>query len=200
MQCNLGEKNMTEQKGKSRSPALACALIAVVVVASLSAYFSISSLASESSPEGTYHRLFGATPIVGGNYSFNPPVSMYRAIDIALKSDGWNQSSLENMTLYVSLYYEVFYTNVTSLYQLANLENLTLLGHPNPDLNMAGSELLHEVTAPVNDYQPQLFNGASLRYIWTIAVQSNSGMSIPPPCYYQVDAATSELVPTWIIA
>ena len=133
-----------------------------------------------NSAEDTYHRLFGSTPIVGGNYSFSPPVPMYRALNIALQSDGWNASSLENMTLYVSLNYDVFYTNVTALNQLAAKENLTLNGHPT-DFNTTvnGFELMHEVTAPVNDYQPQIYNGVSLRYIWTIAIEKDSGIYYP---------------------
>jgi hypothetical protein len=190
---------VAEQKSKSRTLAVACVLCAIVVVASLVAYGGIM-VSGNNSAEGTYHRLFGSTPIVGGNYSFSPPVSMYRALNIALKSDSWNASSLENMTVYVSLNYDVFYTNVTALYQLAAKENLTLNGHPT-DFNqtVSGSELIHEVTAPVNDYQPQIYSGVSLRYIWTIAIQKSSGICIPPWSYYLVDAASGELVPTGIL-
>jgi hypothetical protein len=188
---------MTQQRRKFKIPALACVLIAVVIAASMFAYFSFGISASANAlPEGTYHRLFGSTPLVGGNYSFSPPISKYKALDIALESDGWNQRSLENMTVYASLNYDVFYTSVTSLYQIANLENLTLSGHPNPDLNITGSEFLHEVTAPANDYKPQIYNGVSLRYIWTITVEKDSGMTMPPSGYYQIDAANGELIPT----
>jgi heme/copper-type cytochrome/quinol oxidase subunit 2 len=191
---------MTEQKRAFGYTMLVCLLIVVVVVAGLFAYVAISGLASEnSSPEADYRRLYGSTPIVGWNYSFSPPIPMYRAIIIGLQSDEWNASSLENMTVHVSLDYYVFYTNVSALYQLASQENLTLTGYPNPDLNMTGGygyELIHEVTAPVDDYRPQIFNGVSLRYVWSIVVQENSGMCIPPPGCYLVDAATAELIPT----
>lgn len=191
---------MTEPKKKSLVPALACALIAVVVVASLFAYFSFSGLASENaSPESTYHRLFGSASIVGGNYSFSPPVSKYRAVDIALESGGWGKSSLENMMVHATLSYEIFYTNASAMYQFVAKENLTLTVYPNPDLYMTGTgtEIIREVTAPVDDYQPQILNGLTCRYIWTVAVQDSSGgISMPPPGYYLVDAATAELVPT----
>jgi hypothetical protein len=60
---------------------------------------------------------------------------------------------------------------------------------------------MHEVTTPMPNYQPQIFNGVSLRYIWTIVIQKyTAGGSILPVGYYQVDAATGELVPAWIIA
>lgn len=189
---------MTEQKRAFLRTILAYTLIAIAVVSSIFAYFSISGFAAENnSPKAKYHRLFGSTLIVGWNYSFSPPISMYQAVNIALQSDEWKASSLENMTVHVSLDYYIFYTNVTALYQLASKDNLTLTGYPNPDLSMTGSELIHEVTAPVDNYQPQFFNGVTGRYIWTIAVQHTSGgISIPPPGYYLVDARTGELVPT----
>jgi hypothetical protein len=202
MQRNLGEKDVAEQKRNSRMPALACVLIAVVVVASLLAYFNFSGLASENgSPEGSYHRLFGSTPIVGGNYSFSPPVPMYRAIDIALESDGWNASSLENMTVHATLNYEIFYTNASALLSFAAKENLNLTAYPNPNLNAtcSGIELIREITAPVDSYQPQFLNGLTCRYIWVVTVTESSGfICIPPPGDYFVDAATSEVVPLGI--
>ena len=190
---------MTVQKRAFLHALIAYVLISVVVIASLFACFNIANLASKNNTlEGTYRSLFGATPIAGGNYSFSPPIPMYRAVIIGLESGGWNASSLENMTVYVSLEYDVFYTNVSALYQLASKDNLTLSSYPDPNLNMTGTgfETIHEVTAPVGDYQPQIFSGVACRYVWTIVVQENSGKGIPPPGYYLVDAATAVLIPT----
>lgn len=188
------------QKNNSRIFGVACILVAVVFVSSLIGYSSFIGASSEKSPEATYHRLYGYTPVVGGNYSFTPPISLYRALNLALASDGWNQSSLTNMTIYTTLSYEVFYTNVTALNQIAAQENLTLIGHPT-DFNQTvnGYESIHEVTAPVPNYQPQFYNGVSLRYIWSIAIEKDSGMTIPPWGYYMVDAATGELIPPGIL-
>ena len=118
------------QKSNPRIFGVACILVAVVAVSSIVGFSSFIGASSEKSPEAIYHRLYGSTPIVGGNYSFSPPISLYRALNLALASDGWNQSSLTNMTIYASLDYEVFYTNVTALYQVAAKENITLNGHP----------------------------------------------------------------------
>jgi hypothetical protein len=201
---------MTQQKTNSRVLLLACAIIAIIIVGSIFFRFTMTEFTSGKSgflakidlalanPELQYRELFGSTPIVGGNYSFSPPVSMYRAILIGLESDGWNAASLENMKVYVSLDYYIFYTNVTALYQVAAKENLTLEGRPNPNLNMTGTgfEQLHEVTEPAANYQPQFFSGVTIRYIWSISVEKDSGFGIPPPGYYMVDAATGELIPT----
>ena len=189
------------QKSNPRIFGVACILVAIVAVSSLIGFSSFIGASAEKSPQAIYHQLYGSTPIVGGNYSFSPPVSKYRAINIALGTDGWNASSLENMTLYVSLNYDIFYTNVTALYQLASQQNITLQGHPNPDIDTTGTgfELVHEVTASVSNYQPQIYSGVSLRYIWTVAVEkSGAGFCIPPPLYY-VDAATAEVVPVGLL-
>ncbi len=188
---------MTAQKRAFLYTVIAYTLISVVIIASLFAYFNIANSASKNNTlESTYRSLFGTTPIVGGNYSFSPPIPMYRAVIIGLENGGWNATSLQNMRVYVSLEYDVFYTNVSALYQLASKDNLTLSGYPNPDSNGTGFETIHEVTTPVGDYQPQIFNGVACRYVWTIAVQENSGKCIPPPGYYLVDAATAQLIPT----
>jgi hypothetical protein len=174
-------------------------LITVIFIVSVLAYFNMNGSASENNMfEGTYHRLFGETPISGGNYSFSPPVPMYRAVVIGLENGGWDASSLRNMTVHVSLDYYIFYTNFTELYQLASKDNITLAGRPNPNLNSTGTgfEFISEVTAPVESYQPQIIPGASCRYVWAIAVEENSGLCIPPPGFYIVDAATAQMVPT----
>ncbi len=206
---NLGETTVTNQTAKSKVPAVAYALIVVVIVAGFIGYnmtqlnFGKAGLLVKlglvkTTPVTTYHDLFGSTPIVGGNYSFSPPVTMYRAVTIGLESDGWNASSLNNMTVHVSLNYYIFYTNVTALYQLISKDNITLTGLPDPNLTGAASgfEIINAVTAPVDNYQPQIFNGVSCRYIWAIEVEQNSGMCMPPPGYYLVDAATAQLIPT----
>jgi hypothetical protein len=178
--------------------AVTCLLIALVALTSLFLY--VNSNAS-GNYEATYHNLYGATPVAGGNYSFSPPISMYHAIDIALASDGWNQSSLQNMTVHASLYKNLFYTNGSALLEYADNANITLTVLPNRDLpnlsDMRGVEDLGEVTAPVDNYQPQIYNQVTIRYIWSIVItQNRDGIQIPPPGLYYVDAATGELVPT----
>lgn len=188
---------MTEPTRKFLYTVIGYTLIAVIVVVSVFVHVNTNGY-KIGTLEETYHRLYGATPISGGNYSFSPPVPMYRAVIIGLESDRWDASSLKNMTIHVSLDYYIFYTNVTALYQLASKDNITLQGRPNPNLNPTGTgfEFISQVTAPVESYQPQIISGASCRYVWTIAVDEDSGMDIPPPGFYMVDAATAQIIPT----
>lgn len=207
----FGEETMAQKMPRQMIFTLACALIVAVVVGSLVVCFTMAELPTgkvgllakldpeQANPKTMYHALYGSTPIVGGNYSVSPPVSMYRAIDIGLGSDGWTAQSLWNMTVRVSLDYYIFYSNATDLYRVAAEENLTLNGGPNPNLNCpcSGAEFIRDVTSPVPNYQPQFFNCVTLRYLWIITVLPRSGgFWIPPPGYYQVDAATGALIPT----
>jgi len=125
----------------------------------------------------TYYNEFNKTPTTLYNYSFSPPVSMYRALLIALKSGGWSARSLKNMTIEVELNYDAFATNSSN----------------------SSLRSIHPVTQSVADWSPQQINGTTYRYIWTIIVEGpGSFRSIPPAGYYYVDAATAELVPTGI--
>lgn len=44
-----------------------------------------------------YYNEFGVIPATNVNSSFSPPVSMYRALQMALQADGWNKTSLNGM-------------------------------------------------------------------------------------------------------
>lgn len=202
---------MAKKKTSPLTFTLILTLIMVVVVGSLIACFNMAMLPygkigrlaeldpAQANPKTIFHYLYGSTPIKGNNYSFSPPISLYRAIDIGLRSDDWTAQSLKNMTVSVSLSYYIYYTNVTELYQVVSKENITLMGRPDPNTanNGSGFEYLYEVTSPVINYKPQFFNGVTLRYVWTVDVEPSSGaFCIPPPGYYQVDAATGELIPT----
>ena len=189
---------MAEKEVQFPLKAVTCGLIALVALTSLFLY--VNSTAS-GNYEATYHNLYGVTPVAGGNYSFSPPISKYYAIDLALASDGWSQSSLQNMTVHAKLQNMLFYTNGSALLEYADKANVTLTMLPNrnlPNLNdMSGTETLGEVTAPVDNYPPQYYGQVTVRYIWSIVITPNGdGIQIPPPGVYYVNAATGELVPT----
>jgi hypothetical protein len=196
------KESTTEAKKRFPFKALACGLIVLAFVVGMLAFTSLLFAPSDN-PEATYHNLYGSTPLEGGNYSFSPPISMYRAVDIALASDGWNQSSLQNMTVHASLEKMVFYTNGSALLEYADKENVTLTGYPsasNPSIGtMSGFETLGEVTVPVDNYQPQFYDQVTVRYIWSITVMQNGGSSIPPPGISFVDASSGELVPVGLL-
>jgi hypothetical protein len=126
-----------------------------------------------------YYDEFGNVSVASPSYNFSPPISMYQALRIALESDGWTASSLNNMTVSASIEYWKFGSNSSS----------------------SGSVLLHYVTQRPNDYSPVQVNGTTYRYIWDIVVEPSVGArSIPPPGLYWVDAATAEIVPHGLLA
>jgi hypothetical protein len=177
--------------------AVTCGIIALVALTSLFLY--VNSTAS-GNYEAAYHNLYGSTPVAGGNYSFSPPLSKYHAIDIALASDGWNQSSLQNMTVYATLQKMLFYTNASALLEYAENENVTLRVVPNVNVPevaaSSGTAVLGEVTVPVDNYQPQYYGQVTIRYIWSIVVtHSNGGGYLPPPGLCYVDASSGEIIP-----
>jgi hypothetical protein len=192
---------MAEKEPQFPLKAVTCGLIALVALTSLFLY--VNSTAS-GNYEAIYHNLYGATPVAGGNYSFSPPISKYHAIDIALASDGWNQNSLQNMTVYANLQKMLFYTNASALLEYAEKGNVTLLVVPNisvPEVAASsGIEFLSEVTAPVGNYQPQYYGQVTVRYIWSIVIANTNGTACIPPhglCY--VDASSGEVVPHGIL-
>jgi len=176
-----------ETKIARKSVIIALGIICIVLVAGLvtmiALYTSaISSLNSQVSnlqkqvndlQNTTGFWRFGNVPVLGPNIDFSPPINMYRAITIALESDGWNASSLINMTVNAYLEYREIWSNSTG----------------------SGWTLLHEVTQPTENYSPVQVNGTTYRYIWDIVVEPNGTMLLPPPTYW-VDAATGEIVPT----
>jgi hypothetical protein len=123
-----------------------------------------------------YYEEFGNASLLSPSYTFIPPISMYRALIIALKSGGWTPTSLSGMTVRASLEYWEFWSNSSS----------------------SGSELLHYVTQPANDYLPVQINRTTYRYIWDIVIDNNAYLDTlhtPPLGLYWIDAATGELIP-----
>ncbi len=152
----------------------------------------VPNMVMRTSGEVAFRREFGDVNVSSPVLGFSPPVPLYRALKLALEEGGWNQGSLRNMTVKVSLDYYEFTDNVTFAEG-----NHTLLSN--------GSYRIGEVTQPVDSYAPVIIQSATngtiaYRYIWDIGiVHSNGLLSIPPPGLYWVDAATAEMVPTGIL-
>jgi hypothetical protein len=168
---------------KGQLVSILAAVIAVSICLNVALYYQNYSVSQQKDDFTAYYNEFGNVSLQSISYNFSPPVSMYRALKIALENGGWNTTSLENMTVSVSLDYYEFTT-----------ENTTL----GPS---SGSEYLYSVTQPVNNYSAvtvsNTTNSTTYRYIWNIVVKQNSGIwSIPPPGLYWVDAATAEIIPT----
>lgn len=155
----------------------------VALVAALTVFLAISvsinvELYFERQPVNTanleivqFHQEFGDTVNVWTpGYPFTPPVTLYKALTIALKDGGFNSTSLEGKAIYVHLYYVEFLESNGSTYNLFK----------------------SEITQPRSDYSPTQQNGATDRCVWTISITDN-GNSVPNGFYY-IDAKTGENV------
>jgi len=137
-----------------------------------------------------YYTEFGNVTVQSISYNFSPPVSIYRALKIALEYGGWNETSLENMTVGISLDYRQFWSNST----VTTPEGFTTM------FPGWGSHLVCSITQPVDDYSAVTVGNSTsnmtYRYIWSIVVTHKSGVvGIPPPGLYWIDAATAEIIP-----
>jgi hypothetical protein len=202
------DSKTTEKKMVSGNVAIVLGIICIVLVAGLVTTIAVSSLNSQSKnvqkqvkdPQNTadFNRFFlefGNVSVQSPNLNFSPPVSMYRALLIALESGGWTTTSLKNMTINVRLDYCAFYNDFSSPSGWETLGNCTFRTNP----PVTGFDLIYPVTHPPADWSPQQINGITYRYVWTIIVEYSGSSGIPPPGYYYVDAATAELVPTGIL-
>lgn len=129
-----------------------------------------------------YYNEFGLTPATNVNSSFAPPVSMYRALQIALQNDGWNKTSLNGMR--VSAYLAKWQT-ATEPTQIdsATWEPITI------DITS------RQLEAPPTDYSPVYSNGVVYRYVWQIIVQGPNGTTIPPIGFSLIDVSTGHILP-----
>jgi DNA-binding transcriptional ArsR family regulator len=99
--------------------------------------------------------------------SFGGPIFRLQALEIALRSGGWNSTSLKGMKVSSDLAY---WSPIDGT--------------------------LHIVNSTVLDFSPKAANGVAYRYFWLVTVeQSVGGGSIPPPGYYEVDAVTGKIIP-----
>jgi hypothetical protein len=173
------------RKGVLVALGIICVVLVAGLIATIAFYtFEISSLQKQvndlqnTTDYYPYHDEFGSVSLLSPGINFSPPVSMYRALTIALESDRWNASSLNNMEVRESLEYWEFSINSSS----------------------SGERRLHSVTQPAEDYSPVQVNGTTYRYIWDISVEPKVGWkSIPPLGLYWVDAATGEILSRGLI-
>jgi len=191
---NVSETKETKiaRKGVLITAEIICIILIAGIVTTIAVYaLAISSLNSKvtnlqkqvndlqnTTDFDRFFLEFGNVSLQSPNINFSLPVNMYRALTIALGSDGWNASSLSNMAVQVSLGYWGFWSNSS----------------------VSGYEWLHSVTQPAKDYSVVQVNGTTYRYIWEILVEPSGNIrDIPPPGLYLVDAATGEIVPHGIL-
>ncbi|MDG6222895.1 MAG: hypothetical protein IAX21_04235 [Candidatus Bathyarchaeota archaeon] len=173
-----------------------CAVVLVVALVvsffvNVVLYFQNYSANQLKDDFDAYYNEFGNVIVESISYNFSPPVSMYKALKIALEHGGWNTTSLENMTVGVYLDYRQFWSNST----VTTPEGFTT------HIPGSGSHLVCSITQPVDDYSVVTVGNSTsnmtYRYIWSIVVTHKSGVvSLPPPGLYWIDAATAEIIPT----
>jgi DNA-binding HxlR family transcriptional regulator len=182
--------------GKTGLKSVAILLTALLIASSAFAvleYSQIATLQTEANRIGAvnfdamaYYNEFGVIPATNVNASFAPPVSMYRALQIALQADGWNKTSLNGMRVsaYLTKWQQV---TEPTYFNSSTWEPITI--------DITGNQLTTPPSTPPSDYSPVYSNGVVYRYVWQITVQSPNGITIPPVGFSLVDAATGEIVP-----
>ena len=111
-----------------------------------------------------YFSKFGVIPVTSTNSSFNPPVSMYQALQIGLEADDWNKTSLQDMIVYINLMPWSIVTNDT-----VHSESLPIHVNINGDLGN-----------PPENYSHTYGNGVIYIYVWQIDIQKKGTISLPP--------------------
>ena len=119
-----------------------------------------------------YYNEFGVIPTTNVNSSFSPPISMYKALQIALENEGWNKTSLNGKVVGAYLMNGETDTNTTSYF------NTGVTG---------------PVTSPPANYSDVYGNGVIYRYIWEIIVQNSTGFNHPVG-FSVIDASTGEIL------
>ncbi len=95
----------------------------------------------------TYYSEFGVIPTTTTNSSYTPPVSMYRALQLALEGFGFNKTSVSGMIIDARL----------NLFQTTT--NGTLIGNT-------------ALTNIPSDYSVIVENGIMYRYVWVITIEN----------------------------
>ena len=138
-------------------------------------------LASANPQAAAYYNEFGVIPSSIVNASFTPPVSMYRALQIGLESQGWDKASLRGKLVGADPVHLEMLTNTSAVYP--------------PFGSVAGLDL---VTSPPENYSNTYGNGVVYVYAWEITVNNSNILTIPgvPPLGFSlVDATTGQILP-----
>lgn len=120
-----------------------------------------------------YYNEFGVVPTTNVNSSFSPPISMYRALTIALENEGWNKTALNGMAVGAYLMNGETETNTTSYF------NTGVTG---------------PVTNPPSNYSDVYSNGVIYMYIWEIIVNNATERDFTPLGFSLIDASTGEIL------
>jgi hypothetical protein len=142
----------------------------------------INFLASANPQAAAYYNEFGVIPSTNVNASFTPPVSMCRALQIGLESQGWDKASLRGKLVgaYLAHWWERL-TNTTGV-PIAGVNGL---------VPIAGINGL--VTSPPENYSDTYSNGVVYGYAWEITVNNAGENGVGGAVF--VDATTGQILP-----
>lgn len=159
---------------------LAAIVVVLITVVAGTVYYHLSTENPQPSSQTQFRKEFGDVTVDAIAYNFSPPISMYDALNIALIDD-WNATSLQNMTIHVSLQYCRFWSDSI------------MVGR------FRGYETLNAVTQPVANYSAVTVSNGTItstyRYIWDISITRNNVVPGCPNPEYHVDASTAEIIP-----
>jgi DNA-binding transcriptional ArsR family regulator len=134
--------------------------------------------------ESAYYSEFGVIPSTNVNSSFTPPISMYRALQIGLDSQGWNETSLKGKSV------------------IAYLVNWELLTNNTAGTYPAYAAIGSVGPTPPENYSNTYGNGVVYGYCWLIEVWNSIEMPTADSGilgYSLVDATTGQILPTGLI-
>ncbi|MGA3059394.1 MAG: winged helix-turn-helix domain-containing protein [Candidatus Bathyarchaeia archaeon] len=134
-----------------------------------------------NSEAAAYYNEFGVIPTTNVNSSFFPPVSMYRALQIAFEANGFNKESLQGLVVSADLWNAETVTNLTTL---------------NGDAVGPGELFqIGPVTSPPADYSDVNGNSVIYQYVWIIQSHNPTSRGIPPLgfSYSVIDASTGNI-------
>ena len=117
-----------------------------------------------------YFSEFGIIPTTNTNSSYTPPISMYKALQIALDADGWNKTLLNGK-------------NIDA--RLTTIQTAT---------NGTFSSVSPLTNIPI-DYSDVYGNGIIYQYAWEITV-SNASRPTYMRGFSFIDASTGQILPT----
>ncbi len=139
-------------------------------------YFQDRNVIQTNYEARAYYNEFGVIPSAKVNGSFTPPISMYHALQIALRTDNWNKTTLRGMIVTASL---------IKSDTLTNESQWTAIGG--------------NVISPPADYSDVYDNNYIHRYVWEITINNATGITIPPIGFSLIDAATGIILPNPIL-
>jgi hypothetical protein len=172
-----------------KRPLVVVSVTVLLVITALAATTYWLNINSPLKEQTTFRSEYGDVTLDAPIYNFTPPVSMYHALNTALNED-WNETSLQNKTIHVSLDYYRFY----------NDSKITKSPYDNTTLGPSrGMEFLNTITQPVSDYSAVTLSNETVtstyRYLWHLSI-TETFQKVPgcPNPNYWIDAKTAERV------